>query len=114
MCHFAVVTESLRQSGLEVNCILCKFQTISLTNHQKHLSVKHKYMDSYMKKVNKDEEKGKKFESHEKIRRRVTRVNRVDYNILKNNKRNPSLAEIEGETYDLFTESKSYNTMEHD
>lgn len=47
--HLALVKNSMRQSGIEVYCLLCKFETISLKGHQNHLDLKHKDIKNYLK-----------------------------------------------------------------
>ena len=111
LSHFAAVSESTTKQELEVECLLCKFKTISLQMHNLHLTTKHKKIDSYRKKAAQEHGRGKKLETHEKIKKRVKKVNKFDFKILKKNKSNPSVAELNGDIYDLVINENSYTAM---
>ena len=109
-CHLAIVSASLKQSGIDVRCLVCNFDTLSVEAHTRHLRSKHPYMQDYL-----DQIKGKKpNETHEQIRLRVKRIKKEDFEILEKNDKNPSLAQKGGSKYEVYIHSKSYGAIEYD
>ena len=82
--------------------------------HKKHLDTKHKSLQKYLKKNSKEFHKQHSMETHEHIIKRVKKVGKLDYKILKKNRGNPSVGEMNGEKYDVAIFEKEYGPMEHD
>ena len=97
----------MRQSGIEVNCLLCQFQTLSLEAHNRHFKARHGYMEKYLRN------NAGNTETHEAIRSRAKKAKKADFKFLKLDK-NRGTAERDGQQYEVLLHQREYSSIEYD